>query len=105
MLSTVSYELMIFFSNIDKEKITGPNVELQSQRTKWCHGSFDYLQFDRKTMVNYSDISSKQNRFCGQDIPSTYISDTNVLILEMRTNNDNMTGKGFKLRWEAVSGK
>ena len=89
----------------DKEKITGPNVETLNQRTKWCHGKFDYLQLDKKTMQNYSDISSMQNRLCGQDIPPPYISDSNVLIIEMKTNSDNITGRGFQLRWEAVSGE
>ena len=91
--------------NLDKEKITGTNVEPQGQRTNWCHGGFDYLQIDQKTMANYSDISSKQNRFCGEDIPSPYVSDTNVLIIQMRTNSDDIRGKGFQLRWEAVSGE
>ena len=91
--------------NVDKQKITGRNVELQSQRTKWCHGGFDYLQIDQKTMGNYSDISSKQQRFCGTNVPSPMTSDTNVLIIEMKTNGDDIRGRGFQLRWEAVSGE
>ena len=31
----------------------------------WCNGYGDFLQVDHKTMVDYSDIGSKQNRFCG----------------------------------------
>ena len=95
----------IQFLVADKLKITGPVVEAQSQLTKWCHGHFDYLQLDRKTMTNYSDISSKQNRYCGNNLPPPYISDSNVLLIEMRTNGDNITGKGFQLRWESVSGE
>ena len=31
----------------------------------WCNGYGDFLQVDHKTMVDYSDIGSKQTRFCG----------------------------------------
>ena len=75
-------------------RITGPVVEVKSQLTKWCHGNFDYLQLDRKTMSNYSDISSRQNRYCGKNTPPPYISDTNVLIIEVKTNGDDIRGKG-----------
>ena len=56
-------------------------------------------------MANYSDVGSKQQRYCGKITPKEYVSNTNVLIIEMKTNSDSIRGKGFRLRWEAVSGK
>ena len=56
-------------------------------------------------MANYSDVGSKQQRYCGNITPKEYVSNTNVLIIEMKTNSDSIRGKGFRLRWEAVSGK
>ena len=95
----------ISFLNADKELITGPNIEQPKKQTKWCHGEFDYLQLDQRTMANYSDVGSKQQRYCGKITPEEYVSNTNVLIIEMKTNSDSIRGKGFRLRWEAVSGK
>ena len=74
-------------------------------QTKWCHSEFDYLQLDHRTMVNYSDVGSKQHRYCGNKIPKEFVSETNVLIIDIKTNSDSIRGKGFRLRWEAVSGK
>ena len=31
----------------------------------WCNWWGDYLQIDQKTMLNYADPGSPQNRFCG----------------------------------------
>ena len=84
--------------------LTGPDVEVESQRQMWCNGNFDYLQVDGKAMANFSDISSKQNRFCGNLVPPNYVSDRNVLYMTMKSNGDDLKGKGFQLRWEAVSG-
>ena len=53
-------------------------------------------------MLNYSDIASAQNRFCGTNNPPEYTSDSNLLILWMKSNSDNEVGAGFELNWEAV---
>ena len=83
----------------------------------WCHGLGDYLQVDQKSMYDYKDVGSPQNRFCGTNIPYTdvpfkaptrtggscYISDSETLLLQMKTNSDTTVGTGFELNWEEVA--
>jgi len=72
----------------------------------WCHGENDFLQIDQKTMRNYTDRGSQQNRFCGAytspAFPPEYTSETNELILWMKTNLDTDVGSGFTLTWTTV---
>ena len=70
----------------------------------WCHGFYDFVQFDSKTMCQYNDTVSRQCRYCGTDLPPDYTSDSNVLLITMKTNSDEFKGTGFKLRWTVVSG-
>ena len=70
----------------------------------WCHGNNDFLQVDQKTMFNYTDYGSAQNRFCGTSLPriggidnnNVYVSEENQLIIWMKTNGDTNVG-GFHL--------
>ena len=90
-------------STLFSEKITQNN-------RKWCHGNNDFLQVDHKSMFDFSDYGSAQNRFCGSDLPRiggiendhTYTSDSNQLVLWFRSNSDSEVGKGFTLVWVAV---
>ena len=54
----------------------------------WCHGNYDFLQIDQKTMKDYANNESAQNRFCGTSTPPVYTSDSNMLIIWMKTNSD-----------------
>jgi len=76
----------------------------------WCHGNNDFLQVDGKSMFNYTDIGSAQNRFCGKSLPRiggiknppynhVYISESNQLVLWFKSNLDSIVGKGFQLDW------
>ena len=56
-------------------------------------------------MINYEDVGSEQCRYCGTNLPPDYISDSNLLMIYMKTNGDDLRGTGFKLTWTAVSGK
>ena len=66
----------------------------------WCHGNNDFLQVDQKTMFNYTDYGSAQNRFCGTSLPriggidnnNVYVSEENQLILWLKTNGDTNIG-------------
>ena len=69
----------------------------------WCHGNYDFLQIDQKTMKDYANNESAQNRFCGTSTPPVYTSDSNMLILWMKTNSDTTVGTGFTLTWEEAS--
>ena len=31
----------------------------------WCNGYGDFLQLDQKTMIDFNDTGSPQNRYCG----------------------------------------
>ena len=59
-------------------------------------------------MKNYKDVNSRQNRFCGGPKSDSelerlrYISDTNELLIWMKTNNDGRAGDGFELTWMEV---
>merc|ERR1712083_596780 len=90
-------------------------LEDETYSAKWCPSDYDFLQFDGKVMKDYADINSRQNRFCGgpaDDATSaqeaarldqlTYISDTNELLIWMKTNNDGKAGEGFTLTWDEV---
>ena len=77
---------------------------------KWCHGKNDFLQIDHKSMFDYSDYGSAQNRFCGSELPNfrgiannpTYTSNSSQLVLWFKSNSDSQVGTGFTLTWEAV---
>ena len=56
-------------------------------------------------MINYEDVGSEQCRYCGTNLPPDYISDSNLLMIYMKTNGDDLRGTGFKLTWTVVSGK
>ena len=56
-------------------------------------------------MCNYEDVGSEQCRYCGTSLPPDYISDSNLLMIDMKTNGDDLRGTGFKLTWTVVSGK
>ena len=66
----------------------------------WCHGNNDFIQVDQKTMFNYTDHGSAQNRFCGTSLPriggidnnNVYVSEENQLILWLKTNGDTNIG-------------
>ena len=66
----------------------------------WCHGNNDFIQVDQKTMFNYTDHGSAQNRFCGTSLPkiggidnnNVYVSEENQLIIWMKTNGDTNVG-------------
>ena len=92
------------------------NLGIGVTAPEWCHGRGDYLQIDQKSMFDFEDTGSPQNRFCGTDLPYSeapfssigytrgcYVSDSETLLLEMKTNSDTTVGKGFKLTWEEVA--
>ena len=56
-------------------------------------------------MCQYEDVGSEQCRYCGTSLPPDYISDSNLLMIDMKTNGDDLRGTGFKLTWTVVSGK
>ena len=74
---------------------------------KWCHGKNDFLQIDHKSMFEYSDPGSAQNRFCGTGLPNfggiannhQYTSESNQLVLWFKSNSDSDVGTGFELNW------
>merc|ERR1712129_636312 len=48
------------------------------------------------------DILAPNAKVEGSHVPPMYTSDTNQLILWMKTNSDTMTGQGFHLDWMEV---
>ena len=56
-------------------------------------------------MCHYQDVGSEQCRYCGTSLPPDYISDSNLLMIDVKTNGDDLRGTGFKLTWTVVSGK
>ena len=56
-------------------------------------------------MCHYEDVGSEQCRYCGTSLPPDYISDSNLLMIDVKTNGDDLRGTGFKLTWTVVSGK
>merc|ERR1711971_25364 len=94
------------FGNSEQKEYFCTNQIIDEDR-KWCHGNNDFLQIDQKTMFDFSDPGSAQNRFCGSDLPRIggiqnkhfYISEGSQLIIWLKTNSGLKVGNGFQLDW------
>ena len=57
-----------YLSNLDSQQYLSTNFsdEAGSETVgTWCNWWGNYLQLDQKSMAEYSDSGSPQNRFCG----------------------------------------
>jgi len=72
-------EVVKFFTSFDPVKFNPKSEYFCTNKGvtigTWCNGYGDFLQVDHKTMVDYSDIGSKQNRFCGSSTSQLWMFD------------------------------
>ena len=76
----------------------------QLVKLDWSFLNVEYDKQCKKDSVIVKDSRKSRAFTCGDKLPSGYVSPRNMLLIEFRSDQRNV-GTGFKLHYQAVSGK